>query len=352
MNKTNKISPYWICQLAGWGAASLYWIFWMIRNGNTSFFWGTVNISLTITTAIFITHIYYLLAKKREWHLLDVKQLVPIVLLALTPLAIAFMIANILIGYYTAESTDFNNIFQFAGQAWLTMFITGGRLMAIWLLAFHMYHYAKRGIEAETEKARLESMAKEAQLQNLKAQLNPHFLFNALNSVKAMILPEPEKARHAVVVLSDILRNSLNANNKEFVTLEEELLHVKDYLEMEKIRFEERLNIEYKIDKETNNAIVLPLSLQVLAENAIKHGISKKKEGGTIKIHAEKKNKKLHLFITNEGQLNINQPNSGIGLKNLKERLKLYFGNNANLEIKNLNKEQVIASVKTPLLYE
>lgn len=352
MQQKTKISPYWMCQFAGWGVASLYWIFWMIKNGNTNFFWGFINIALTITTAVFITHIYYLLAKKRGWHLLNVGQLIPIVITALLPLAFFFLLFNILINYYTYHLYNEKSIIEFGDTVFLTMTTTGGRLMAIWLLAFHMYHYAKRGKEAETEKALLEVKAREAQLQNLKAQLNPHFLFNALNSVKSMILPEPENARRAVVLLSDILRNSLNASHKKHVTLEEELQHVKDYLEMEKIRFEERLKLKYDIHQNALKAMILPLSLQVLAENAIKHGINKKKAGGTIELKSYISAEHLHIDFINDGQYQKSNTESGIGLYNLKERLQLHYGKKATISIKNLNQQKVIVQMTTPLIHE
>ncbi|MFK8104882.1 MAG: sensor histidine kinase [Saprospiraceae bacterium] len=346
-----KLSPYWICQLSGWGLATAYWVYWMIYNQFPSLIEGTFITILTLASSIGITHSYYILAKRKSWHLLSIRGLFPIAIVAIVVLALLFTIINISINYLGNNSCLDCGFWDMVEEARLRIFITGIRLMAIWVLAFHLYHYAQRGAKAETEKAVLENKAYEAQMEKLKAQLNPHFLFNSLNSVKAMIALDPAKARRAVVLLSDILRSSLHASQQSFIRLEEELQQVNDYVEIEKMRFEERLAIEVVIAPESLQAKVLPWCLQLLVENAIKHGINQRKAGGRLRIEAYCSAEELYLQVINDGQLTMKEGHQGLGLQNLKERLALHFGKRAHFEIKNLATEQVKATIKMPLEY-
>jgi LytS/YehU family sensor histidine kinase len=118
-------------------------------------------------------------------------------------------------------------------------------------------------------------MVKELELQTIKAHINPHFIFNSLNSIRALVDENPERARKAVTELSNILRSSLQSDKMETVSLQKELSIVKDYLALEYMRFEDRLKIVYDIDEDTLDRPVPPMMLQTLVENAIKHGISK-----------------------------------------------------------------------------
>lgn len=118
--------------------------------------------------------------------------------------------------------------------------------MSVWILAYHLYHYAQREISAVKENARLTIMTKEAQLNNLSAQLNPHFFFNSLNTIKFLVEEDPGAARRAIDLLSDLLRSSLYRKDDMLITLQQEIDLVKDYLELEKLRYEERLQTTIK----------------------------------------------------------------------------------------------------------
>jgi LytS/YehU family sensor histidine kinase len=168
------------------------------------------------------------------------------------------------------------------------IFVAGVRLMSIWLLAYHLYQYEQREIRITKENARLAIITREAQLNNLSAQLNPHFLFNSLNNIKALVIENPESARRGIDLLSDILRTSLYSGDMMLTSINNEIELVKDYLELEKLRFEERLQFAIKVDDELLKIAILRLSVQTLVENAIKHGISKQKDGGLVSIRVEK----------------------------------------------------------------
>ena len=205
-------------------------------------------------------------------------------------------------------------------------------------MGYHLFRFARFSTQRESE---LQKSLQESELQRLKKQLNPHFLFNALNGIKALILTEPLQSREAIGQLSDLLRLSLKTNLSDNIPLSEEMEILDNYLSIEKIRFQDRLTIEFDIPKELRNYQVLPFSLQILAENAVKHGIGKQKKGGIIKITAQKVEKKLILKVSNPGNLkpslDYTNENTGIGLENLRKRLKINFGEKATFTIQEQN---------------
>lgn len=138
--------------------------------------------------------------------------------------------------------------------------------------------------KSELEKLALKSALQEAELMILKNQVNPHFLFNALNNIRSLILIEPEKARKMVTHISDLLRYSIQFNASEKVALKEEIEIVKDYLQLESIQFQERLSYTFNISPETLKVQIPPMAIQLLVENAIKHGLSTQKNGGQILV--------------------------------------------------------------------
>ena len=344
-----KLSPYWKCQFGGWGLATSYWVYFMIINPGMTILEGTINTALTLIACIGITHLYYRHAHKQKWITLDLNALIPRVIIGTIVLASLFVLLMIPINYLTNAKCDGCNFMDHIQEGWLRYSMTGLRLMAIWILAFHMYHYARAGARAETEKAQLSEQYSLAQLEKLKGQLNPHFLFNALNSVKSLINSDQEKAKRATVLLSDILRNSLNVAQKKWITLAEEIQQVKDYLELEQMRFEERLIVQYDIDPKLLDRLIPPLSLQILIENAIKHGISKLESGGKIIISVHQVDEKLDIIVSNSGALNQKSASTKehYGLNNLEKRLTLLFNNEANFKIAQQG-QMVVAQISLP----
>lgn len=249
--------------------------------------------------------------------------------------------------YYFDHSVSFGDFF---GQNYLVVLASGTRLMAIWVLAFHLYHYALMEITTAKEYARLQVVARDAQLHQLSSQLNPHFFFNSLNSVKALIGTQPEKARRAIDLLSDLLRNSLYGNNTGLIPLADEMSLVNDYLELEKIRFEERLQFNVAIDADLQRLLVLPLSIQTLVENALKHGIAQQKNGGLVNITVQKLDAGINISIQNPGKLIAGAGIGGLGLKNLEERLLLQYASKASFKLSELPGNKVLATIIIPEL--
>ena len=231
-------------------------------------------------------------------------------------------------------------------------------LFFIWSLIYFMYHYVTKSRKQQLDTLRLESLVKELELQTIKAHINPHFIFNSLNSIRALVDENPKRARAAVTELSNILRSSMHTEKMETVAFEKELSIVKDYLALENMRFEDRLKVVYEIDEDTLDQLVPPMMLQTLVENAIKHGISKQIQGGTVKVISDFKGEYHELVVQNTGQLNglINAEGNndsfigqGFGLSSTTNRLNLLYGDKARFEIKQINGSMVQAKVLIPV---
>jgi two-component system, LytTR family, sensor kinase len=221
--------------------------------------------------------------------------------------------------------------------------------LAIWNLIYFSYHFVMKSRQDQLDRMRLQSTVKELELKTIKAHINPHFIFNALNSIRALVDENPGRARTAITELSNILRSSMQAEKAETTPLEKELNIVKDYLALEHIRFEDRLRVEYEIDEDTLDQPVPPMMLQTLVENAIKHGISKHKDGGSIKIISDFRNDKHELIVQNTGKLNGSANNEGFGLTSTQNRLKLLYGSRASFQISDRNGNIVEAKVLMPV---
>lgn len=346
------MSLYWKCQIIGWSAAAFYWMLVSFESPRFIWFLAVLYFIGDLLIYIPLTHLYRNISLRYGWQKLEPRKLLVRIVPAVMVLGFAFLVLtwskNYLLRYWFEPgfSESFGHNFQ---DHRLGIFMAGIRLMAIWVLAYYGYHYAQREVNAIKESSRLAIIAKDAEFNNLASQLNPHFFFNSLNSIKALMIENPRAARRAIDLLSDLIRTSLYSRDTVFISLKEEMALVGDYLELEKIRFEERLKTSVEMDDRLSGKLVLPLSVQTLVENAIKHGIAQRKEGGLIKIRIGEENDKLVVSVANPGTLN-DEATKGLGLKNLRERLNLQFGEKASFRIVQKNSENVSATIHIPLI--
>lgn len=214
---------------------------------------------------------------------------------------------------------------------------------------YHLYRFATIYQERKQRTIIAENLLQISELENLKKQLNPHFLFNALNSIKALTLFDGVKARESIIQLSDLLRLSLNLGEQQRATLSEELKLAENYLALEKLRFDSRLSYEFNIQNDLDNVLVMPMSLNTLLENAVKHGIGQLKLGGKIITSVSTDKNMITMTVENSGFYDPKpkSPYGGIGLENLHKRLELQFGDRASLTIVN-NDKMVVATLKMP----
>lgn len=338
----NKEKVYWMCLIGGWSLYSLVNIFFLVLADKME---GNHFIGLFFLTIFFIvsSHYYRKLIIRKNWLKLVLPKLIPRVLLAVTILSIANYIFQIAL-YYPLGILDLDKDFQLLLV--LVNLLSLMILYFLWSLIYFLYHY----VESYNTSLKLEAAYNEIELNNLKSQLNPHFIFNALNSIRALINENPGKAKNAITQLSNILRSSLIMDKKRLVRFSDEIKTVKDYLELEKIRFEERLLISYDLDPASEQFEIPPLMMQTLVENGIKHGISTLKEGGKIEISTRVIDSLLHIYIRNTGQIVNERMNKshGYGISNTRQRLKLIFGEDAFFSIKNEDIESVVTEIVIP----
>ncbi len=205
-------------------------------------------------------------------------------------------------------------------------------LVLFWNALYFTYHFFSKSRKQEINNLSLEASRNEIELKNLRTQLNPHFLFNSLNSIRALIEIDPSKAKTSVTTLSNLLRKSLMFGKLNLVPLSEEIEMVSNYLDLEKVRFEERLTIKWELDDQLNSFMIPPFSVQMLVENAIKHGISSLIEGGEIAIKTIKSDDEISITIENSGTLKT-EIDLGIGIENTRRRLDLQYNGKAKFNL-------------------
>lgn len=344
-----NISRYWWCQIIGWSINIAISIFFVSTFGKTGRLYFT-SLFITCIAGLVITHIMRL-----NIHYLKIldkpikKQIASFIIITI--------IFSVLFGFI-AESVD--HLIKYNPER-LQKFSRSERLFlssfnAMWLILFwnmiyYIYHYVERNRRQQLDTLRLEAMVKSLELQTIKSHINPHFIFNALNSIRALVDENPERARTAITELSNILRSSMQAEKMETVPLQQELDIVKDYLALEHMRFEERLQIEMDIDEDTLNQPIPPMMLQTLVENAIKHGISKHINGGLIRIISDFKDNHHELVVQNSGKLNgyasLNE--DGFGIKSTQDRLNLLYQGKAYFQIHEIEGGMVESKIIMPV---
>lgn len=262
---------------------------------------------------------------------------------------IGYVILLSILGAFLATAAIFivqNFIFQYEQNiplsigAVLSLVFPFMVVFLIWNILYFAANYLKNYEREEIKNLRLSASMTEVELLNLRTQLNPHFMFNALNSIRALVDENPALAKRSITRLSLILRSSLTSGRHPLVPLTTELKMVIDYLELEKIRFEERLKYFLDIPEHLMQAEIPPLLLQTIVENAVKHGIGSRKEGGEIRISvSEYEPDGIRVLVFNSGDFDPEKTGkrsgTGTGLSNSRRRLKLLYGKRSSLTIAN-----------------
>lgn len=342
-----RISKYWWCQIAGWAAYFVVNLFFAYSYQNSVDQAYTINLLLIIFFGVVATHSLRSVIKRLNWFQYSFEAQMLLFFGLTVGAGVIIYVGNIAIGNWFRELGQRR---QYADIKTVSFLLSMFLITAIWWLIYFVWHYIDRSRNAQVDKLKLESTVKELELKTIKSQLNPHFIFNALNSIRALVDENPQRARTAITELSNILRSSMVVEKAETVSLENELNIVKDYLALETIRFEERLKVEYDIDPETLELPIPPMMLQTLVENAIKHGISRIVNGGTVLIGSHVKNMLHEITIENTGQLAAAGAGFGFGIQSTRQRLSMLFGSRASFNIYNKNGETVEVKVVMPLV--
>jgi two-component system sensor histidine kinase AlgZ len=358
---------YWLCQLAFWGGNAVLeaWaLIFLLPESNAQvglILYGTPGpppqvahwTVLALQAAAFnaagllLTHFVRRYVRRRGWDRLRAASLAPRVLAvglvpglpfgaARTPFAIAAL---------RGTPPDAPVALQLFHQG-----INESLVLWIWCTAYFLALGARRRRSAELQRSELTRALQAAELRLLKSQLNPHFLFNSLNSVRALIADDPARAQQAVTQLSRTLRYTLSPGQDELVSLKQELEIVEDYLALEALRLGQRLRIERDISAAAERTSVPVMLLQTVVENAIKHGIAELPEGGALRIAARVEDGALRLEVENpRPATGASSDRNGIGLRNAAERLRLLFGDGARLDLDLSAPRRALARIRIPL---
>lgn len=342
----NKHRLYWTLQVSGWlflyAGAQIGFSF-LAAAGNITprrviFFVSEAFLCLVIT------HFFRIILKRRKWLYLPLPKLIPSVLAAVMVMGVVVYFLRIPVSVILGRLFDPRAAFslnQILGQSSYYAIV-----FFLWTVFYFTYHY----FEQYNKSIKYEASMIEIELNNLKSQLNPHFIFNALNSIRALVDENPSKSKQAINQLSNILRSSLASDKKGLTKFADELKIVRDYLGLESIRFEERLKTEFDIHPDSHGFWVPPLMIQTLVENGIKHGVSRLTQGGIIQVKTFVDNEHLKIQIRNSGHLvnGTKRSKGGLGIENTIQRLKLIYGDEASFRIVNENDTFVLTEIIIP----
>lgn len=337
---------YMLFQIAGWGLLAMINIFFFFTFDRLDF-QHLRRMMVTVVLGFLVSHLmrYHshkigLLRQSQD------RQIIGFVLITLFYGLCWGLLESLIIHLFPFMKT-YRRRSSFPEMAYRNIF-NGAIILFIWNSIYFLYHYIARSRSHELDTLRLQSMVKDLELKTIKSHINPHFMFNALNSIRALIDEDPVKARDAVTALSKILRSSMKSEHLETVKLEEELLIVGEYLALEHIRFEDRLLVKYQIDEATLDISIPPMMLQTLVENAIKHGISQTVEGGLIEIITRRVQGGCEIIVKNSGSLAGERGDKGFGISSTENRLNLQFGGNASFRIRDIEGGFVEATIFLP----
>lgn len=349
VKKRNNERLFWILQIVGW------FTFGVVTFSNI----GQFSIAYLLYSYFGYSVLGIALTSAFRWYL---KRYVEIdwygkndifeLMIALVICISAFFLSSYLLEYvydriWTRTDFEIDYLEKFGGFA---NNLVGSVVIVIgWTSIYYgIKIYLQRGVH-QAEQLELSSTLREAQLNTLKGQVNPHFMFNSLNNIRGLMLEDVEKSRSMITKLSEMLEFALEKNTVDAIPLSQELEMVRNYIALSKIQMEERLKYIEDIDQDAINIPIPPMIIQLLVENAAKHGIANLKQGGTITLTINKNSTELFITVSNTGKLHIAKDSTQLGLKNIRQRLRLLYGDKASFSLEEVH-EEVVASLKIPLI--
>lgn len=354
----NTSRAYWTCQLLGWGLYGSSQAYNAIATLPVPWERVLLEITLLNVAAVGFTQLLRVFMLRRGWTKLGMRQLLP-----------RSLVVSVLLGLVMGTAMHFMAVAPLWGlepiqdKALLESLpapilsmdpltlrtVNWSLAFFIWIALYISITSVRDRHAAELRQSELTRALQSAELRLLKSQLNPHFLFNSLNSVRALIAEDPSRARDAVTQLAGLLRYTLRSDHDELVTLERELETVGDYLALESLRLGERMRVELDIADDARGICVPVMLLQTVVENAIKHGIAELPGGGVLRVSATLRDNAMHLAVQNPRPVNPPpREQQGSGLHNAAERLRLIFGSHATLELNLSQADMAVVRIRVP----
>lgn len=310
------------------------------------FSYGVLSIAMLFIGIISLLIMYFverLFLFKKESFILEV--IIPLITTLFTPILLLLGMRHVL-----ATSTIGN--FPVSSLMWISPFFTFILIVAM-ARAFYIFMSKKSENiirRKDVELAQMSELHKQAELQSLRAKINPHFLYNSLNSIASLATTDAHKTEQMALALSDFFKYSINREQKQMNSLSEELSAIRTYLEIEIVRFGDRLNFEIDCPEELLTVQIPQLLIQPLVENAIKHGLSQTTDNGKIGISVFKENSFLKIRISDNGPAFSDGPLSGFGIRNTQERISLIYGEKASVNWQ--NGEEKFIEIRLPLYFK
>ncbi|MEM6966839.1 MAG: histidine kinase [Bacteroidota bacterium] len=336
---------FWIAQAVGWSlmAGTNLFIQYLAGLPTDLLLYNSLT---PFIVGFLLTSIYRFIIKGSNWKAWSLGKTIFNLLASTALLTSVFMLLVFFVFRFLFREEGMT-IVSFLGNIFIFTLV-----MLTWNLIYFSIHYFNNWNQAEIEKWKLAAEMKDAQLGSLKSQINPHFIFNTINNIRSLILEDKEKARAMLLNFSDLFRYALKNNDQSKVELKDELSIVQQYLELLSIQYESKLQYDIQVDEGLEDFKLPPMMLQLLVENAVKHGISQFKEGGSIFIEIDHGEGFLNLKVKNTGNLKTSSSlgdKLGVGLENIRKRLELIYNGNANLKMIEEN-NNVIALIKIPIV--
>jgi hypothetical protein len=327
---SSSTREYWLFQLGGWGGMTVFAILSAMNDkGETALRFALAK-TMCMVGGLLLSHCWRLFLRRRGW--IDRHGAPPLKgilggLLVLSVLQTGVLVLADLLFRKGALLGDPEaaSLLAFLCLLWFALF-------AVWTLCYSTMLARRRALRFELEKLQLEVSVKDAELRALQAQVNPHFFFNSLNSIRALIYHDPDLAARAVGQLGGMMRHSLRAGQVATVSLADELAAVDAYLGMEKHRFDSRLQLSLDIEPGLDDVQIPPMALQTLVENAVKHGVEPSIGTCELRIAARRipDQDRVELTVANQGRLVEASGSTRVGLANTSRRLSLLFGPQAS----------------------
>ncbi len=356
--------PYWLAILVGFVLAGLfilkgylYYAYWGESDPDRIRHMIAVHLANNVLWGVLTPLVYYFVSKYRVYPPADwserSKAIAASIFMSLFHETLSNIIIVVPFHFMGIEAISWENIKVIIG---LYPSAIIARLIEYWIIyaVFTAIEYQRKFRNKELELVQLENQLSSAQLNALRLQLQPHFLFNTLNTISSLMEFNVKGAQKIVSKLGGLLRKVLDGDNENLVELRDEIEFVRSYLDIEQVRFNDRLRVNYQIDERTLNALVPNLILQPLMENAIKHGFANKIGEGLIEVATTLKEEKLCLKIADDGhgseQDQATLLANGLGLKNVKDRLELLYPGQYDIHIKSSNNQGFAVILEMPLI--
>lgn len=340
---------FWVLQLLGWGFINTIAV--IVPKG-LSFEMAMYSILIGTLIGVLATSLLRWTLKQRVHFDSFVARDLGTILIHYLMASLLFGLLNLFFGYlYHEFGPALNETERQMFEAYdngLILVLNSLFLIGAWLVTYLAIKLLLKLNRDRIERLELNTHLKQAQLNTLKGQVNPHFMFNSLNNIRGLMLEDVAKAREMLTKLSEILRYSLTRDSLDDIPVGEELEIVDHYIDLSKIQFEDRLEFVEQVDPAVLELKIPPMIIQLLVENAVKHGIANLKRGGRISLALEIHGTTLHIEVKNTGLLKIAGDSTQLGINNIKQRLKLLYGERASFTLEEENGE-VVARIKIPL---